>query len=59
MEMLLMGLKTLIDSSNRAMDNSHVNTDLEKASQKKELRIQRQIAFASGLFQGDVKIQLQ
>ena len=31
--------------------------DQEKASQEQELRIQRQIAFASGLFQGDVTIR--
>jgi hypothetical protein len=33
--------------------------DLEKASHEKELRMQRQIAFASGLFQGVAKNQLQ
>ena len=31
--------------------------DQEKARQEQELRIQRQIAFASGLFQGDVTIR--
>ncbi|HEY5523072.1 MAG TPA: PAS domain-containing protein, partial [Desulfuromonadaceae bacterium] len=31
--------------------------DQEKARHEQELRIQRQIAFASGLFQGDVTVR--
>jgi len=36
---------------------STADIDQEKAYQEQELRIQRQIAFASGLFQGDVTIR--